>query len=358
MSLVTSLAVMLCALYVMAEIVDQHFVKSLDRISAWLGLPPSVAGATLLAFGTSAPEISTALVALFAEGAHPGTGVGSIVGSAIFQVLVVIGFSAMVQRAHLNWRPILRDSLCYAVSIALLILFIDDGRLTLAEGATLVGCYLLYLGLMAWWVRNVDEAEPEPPPPPAQSPGPWSRFHRAIMTPARVALGVIPDVDHHPRWTVPVFALSLAGVGYACFWLVLAAEAFATHVGVSATVIALTILAGGTSLPEVLASAVISRQGRGDMAIANAIGSNIFDILVSLGLPVLLYCAMHGDLTAIDEANIGSSVVLLFTTLIVVVVLMAIQRFRIGRPFGAFLVLLYAVYVWAAYQGHIDRIHL
>lgn len=357
-----SLLVMLLALYAMAEIVDAHFLKSLDVIAHWLKLPPSVAGATLLAFGTSAPEISTALVALFAEGAHPGTGIGSIVGSAIFQILVVIGFAAMVRSSTLSWRPLLRDSVFYAISIVMLAVFVEDGRFTLLEAASLVGTYLLYLLLMLWWARRAGEAMAAPTgdDPPATGLAQtrrWSRIQGIIMKPARLLLAFVPDVERHPRWTVPVFLMSLGGIGFCCYWLVLAAEAFAIQVGIEATIVALTVLAGGTSLPEVLASAIVSRQGRGDMAIANALGSNIFDILVSLGLPVLIYCAMYGDLTTVGDANVGASIILLFATLTMVVVLIAMQRFRVGRFFGGFLIVLYGAYVWLAYAGHIEQVH-
>jgi Ca2+/Na+ antiporter len=113
-------------------------------------------------------------------------------------------------------------------------------------------------------------------------------------------------------------------------------------------------LAGGSSIPEMISSAIVAKQGRGDMAIANAIGSNIFDILMSLGLPVLIFILIKGQpLTDLGGANITSSIILLFTTLIVVVLLLFIQRFKASRPFGLFLMFLYVIYVVAAYMGWI-----
>ena len=90
------------------------------------------------------------------------------------------------------------------------------------------------------------------------------------------------------------------------------------------------------------------------MAIANAIGSNIFDVLISLGLPVLCYCAMYGDVEGLGGATITSSIVLLLATLLMVIGLLAAQRFRIGRVFGVGLMLVYAVYVVSAYVGLFD----
>lgn len=348
-------AVVAIAFYAMSAVVSGPFLKSLDILAKRMKLPSSVAGATLLAFGTSAPEISTALVALFAEGAHPATGVGAIVGSAIFQILVVVGFAAMVKSSTLDWRPVLRDTIFYALSIVLLIVFIWDDRFTVLEAWALVGTYALYLAVMWFWTRNVDEeeVEPEPVQPPPKPDTFTRRSLRALTWPVDVLVRVIPDPVERPAWTVPAFLLSLGLIGYACYWLVFAAEALALGLSVPPAIIALTILAGGSSIPELISSATVSRQGRGDMAIANAIGSNIFDVLMSLGLPVLLYCMIYGDVVGLGGATVTSSIVLLFVTLLMVVGLLAAQRFRVGRWFGLSLVVVYIVYVVAAYLGWI-----
>ena len=352
-----ALLVVLIAFYVMSAVVEGPFIKSLDLLARWMKLPSSVAGATLLAFGTSAPELSTALVALFAEGAHASTGVGSIVGSAIFQILVVVGFAAVVKRSQLDWRPVIRDALFYALSIVLLAVFVRDDRLTLVEASILVGSYGVYLLVMWVWARKVDEPEQDEPEqtPEAdeepEEPGVVRRLAGVLTWPIDRLVGLLPDPEAKPRWTLPVFVVSLALIGGSCYWLVFAAEALALALSVPPAVIALTILAGGSSIPELVSSATIARQGRGDMAIANAIGSNIFDVLVSLGLPVLIYCSMYGDLVGLGGATITSSLVLLVATLVMVVGLLAAQRFRIGRVFGGFLILAYVGYVVAAYLG-------
>jgi K+-dependent Na+/Ca+ exchanger-like protein len=352
-----SVLIVVVAFYAMAAVVGGPFIKSLDIIAKRMKLPSSVAGATLLAFGTSAPELSTAVVALFAEGAHASTGVGSIVGSAIFQILVVVGFAASVKASKLDWRPVLRDTVFYALSIALLIFFVRDDRFTLVEATVLVGSYGVYLLVMWVWTRRVDEgsetpASSEPPTEPPSKPESSPRRALRVMTwPIDRLVAWIPDPTTSPRSTIPVFLLSLALIGGACYWLVFAAEALALALSVPPAIIALTILAGGSSIPELISSAAVSRQGRGDMAIANAVGSNIFDILVSLGLPVLIYCSMYGDLEGIGGATVTSSIVLLFATLLMVVGLLAAQRFRVGRGFGIFLIFVYVIYVAAAYLG-------
>lgn len=385
MSIWLALVVILLAFYVMTEIVDRHFIKSLDNIAEWMKLPPSVAGATLLALGTSAPEISTALFALFLEGANPATGVGTIVGSAIFQMLVVIGFAAVVKTSYLNWRPVMRDSLFYAFSVGLLILFVRDNKFTLTEGIIFVSSYFLYLFVLFLWTKYVNEEASQPSngfeipngsariefegaaqhtdaPRPIEAietdmedetaRNPFKILQKSLGYPVEFIMNLIPDPEEKPKWTIPVFLLSLVIIAYASYWLVIAAEALAGEMGIPPAIIALTILAGGSSIPEMISSAIVSKQGRGDMAIANAIGSNIFDILMSLGLPVLLFIAIKGEpLNDLGGTNITSSIILLFITLIVVVLLLFIQKFKANRPFGIFLMILYVAYVIAAYTG-------
>lgn len=387
MSIWLALVVILLAFYVMTEIVDRHFIKSLDNIAEWMKLPPSVAGATLLALGTSAPEISTALFALFLEGANPATGVGTIVGSAIFQILVVIGFAAVVKTSYLNWRPVMRDSIFYAFSVGLLILFVADNKFTLIEGIAFVGSYFFYLFVLFLWTKYVNEEAPVPrngfdipagsartefegaahhldTPRPIEAiekdmedetrRNPFKILQKTLGYPVEFIMDLIPDPEEKPRWTIPVFLLSLIIIAGASYFLVIAAEALAKEMDIPPAIIALTILAGGSSIPEMISSAIVAKQGRGDMAIANAIGSNIFDILMSLGLPVLIFILIKGQpLTDLGGANITSSIILLFTTLIVVVLLLFVQRFKASRPFGFFLIFLYVIYVVAAYMGWI-----
>ena len=359
MEIIYSLAIIAITFYTLSEVVDKYFIKSLDNISKWLKLTPSVAGATLLAFGTSAPEISTALIALNRGGDSISTGVGTIVGSAIFQILVVIGFAAAVKTSYLDWRPVVRDGLFYAYSVGLLVLFVQDGKFDRLESLILVGSYFLYLGLLFAWTKLVKEKEVDFNELEIDD-GEGASFEEKnvvekawfILTwPVSKILSFIPDASKKPAWTIPVFVISLAIIGAGSYFMVNAAETLALAIGIPTAIVALTILAGGTSIPEVISSAVVSRQGRGDMAIANAIGSNIFDILMSLGLPVLIYTFTTGDLESIGGSNITSSILLLFVTLLAVLLILASQKFKASRPFGFFLILLYVIYIFLAYGG-------
>lgn len=369
----------------MARIVDDYFIKSLDNISEWLKLPESVAGATLMAIGTSAPELSTALFALFLANTSPATGVGTIVGSAIFQILVVIGFSALVKTSYLNWRPVLRDGIFYAITVLLLVVFVNDGKFTFVESSLLLITYVGYLVLLYFWTKYVPEDNKEPNVIDIFTAGTsskaWVRIRnfltngngkklnfdifkvssknhsrikdvmRVITMPVDMIIDLLPEPSKSKKTTIFIFVASLGSIAALSYILVLVAENMALRLGIAPAVVALTILAGGSSIPEMIGSAVVSKQGRGDMAISNAIGSNIFDILVSLGLPLFLYTALRGDLDTFGGENITSSIFLLFATMLMVLLLLAAQKFRVGKAFGLVLIMVYVLYVVAAYGG-------
>ena len=359
MSLALSMVLLVVSFLVIGVVTRRYFLPSLQNIARWLKLSQSIAGATLLAFGTSAPELFTASITLLFLQSTPSFGIGTIVGSALFQILVVIGFAAMVRGQPLLWRPVMRDAIAYAVAVLLLYVFARDGVFTAMEGAVFVGSYFVYLGVLAFWSRHEhlsadesaerDGAEREP----AAAPAPLLSRLSVVARPVEWLLSPLPNPREHPRWTLPVFFLSLGAIGSGAYVFVRAGESFALFLGVDPTIIALTVIAGGTSLPEMVASAIVAREGKGDMAVANALGSNTFDISISLGLPVLVATLVHGSIEGVGGANITTSILLLFATLVAVIGLLALQRFRAGRLFGGLLLLLYAAYVVAAYRGWI-----
>jgi K+-dependent Na+/Ca+ exchanger-like protein len=359
MNILLSVVVIAGCFYIMSKVVDEYFIPSLDVISKWLKLPQSVAGATLMAMGTSAPEVGTATFAFFLPQGNPSIGFGTVVGSAIFNILVVIGFTAMIKTSYLNWRPVIRDGVFYFFSIGLLAWFVADGVMTLIESGILLFSYLIYLVALWLWVRYSDEVI-EPDPIELVDEGVEEISHSkslkdhviGIFTyPVYRMLAILPDVEEKPRWTIPVFTLSLVIIGLLSYVLVVSAESLATGLGIPPVIIALTVLAGGSSIPEMIGSAIVTKQGRGDMAISNAMGSNIFGVQVSLGLPVFLYVLSHGTLYDLGGANISSSIMLLFFTLMAVLVLMTVKKFMISRMLGLILIGMYGFYVVAAYAG-------
>lgn len=132
----------------LAIVCDEYFCESLEQISSALSLSDDVAGATFMAAGSSAPELFTAIITVFIA---PGEqGVGTIVGSAVFNICVIVGITSLCagQVLQLWWYPLMRDSTVYAASILLMLWAMSDGQVTPMEAGTLVSCYVLYVAIM------------------------------------------------------------------------------------------------------------------------------------------------------------------------------------------------------------------
>ncbi|XP_061104287.1 sodium/potassium/calcium exchanger 3-like [Conger conger] len=146
----------LCAIYMfyaLAIVCDEYFVPSLEKISENLHLSEDVAGATFMAAGSSAPELFTSLIAVFIT--KGDVGVGTIVGSAVFNILVIIGVCGLFagQSVSLTWWPLFRDSLFYIFSVLALILVIYDERVVWWESVLLISLYGLYILIMTFNVK-------------------------------------------------------------------------------------------------------------------------------------------------------------------------------------------------------------
>lgn len=131
-----------------AIVCDEYFVQSLNRISKDLQLKDDIAGATFMAAGSSSPELFTSLIgALIAKS---DVGVGTIVGSAVFNVLFIVSICALAAKSvlHIDWFPITRDCFCYTLAIIALILCIEDGQVHWYEATVLLGLYLGYILIM------------------------------------------------------------------------------------------------------------------------------------------------------------------------------------------------------------------
>lgn len=342
-----SFAIMALAIYVLAIITDEYFIVSLDQISIRLKLPHSVAGASLMAMGSSAPELGIALLALFtASGAHSDVGIGTIVGSAVFNILVITGVSAVVLPARVGMKAVVRDISAYVLAVALLIATLLDGRVTLLEAASYLGIYVLYLILLARWNRlpgNDDEDGPiemveEEIRQEHVRAGLYFRITDAVSRAVGVLMG-------DPRRSYGrAFLVSILLIGVISWVLVESSVRFADALGIPPVIVALTLLAAGTSVPDLFASVIVARQNRGGMAVANAVGSNIFDILVGLGLPWLLAIVVSGHVVPIGNEGLLSSVVILGATVVLLFAFLVTGRLLTRRE-GWVLLAAYVTYV-------------
>ncbi|HEX9921388.1 MAG TPA: calcium/sodium antiporter [Anaerolineae bacterium] len=350
---ISSLIIMALAIFLLTIITDDFFIVSLDQISKKWRLPSNVAGASLMAAGSSAPELGIALFALFSRGgAHSDVGVGTIVGSAVFNILVITGVSAVFRPAKITWLVVVRDCVFYVVSIILLLVTFADGAITLIEAAAFLGMYIVYIVVLFQWetfipahLREViDEPDPETPVYSPQG----GIYHRITSFIAR-QLGFLmgnPETAYGRTFVVSI--LFIVGISWV---LVESSVAFAEALGIPPIIVALTILAGGTSVPDMISSIIVARQGRGEMAVANAVGSNIFDILVGLGLPWILVLIVPGvDIVLVDSGNLWLSTLVLLGTVILLFVFLMTQRV-LSKNEGWILIAVYVVYVLWTWLG-------
>ncbi len=238
-------------------------VRGASRLAMSFGISPLVVGLTVVAFGTSAPEMAVSVGAVL-DG-RTDIAVGNVVGSNIFNVLFILGASALIVPLVVNVQ-LIRQEVPIMIGASLLLLVLGlDGRLGWLDGAlllALMAAYTLFLVLQSRHQNRADCADFESENRRAEA-GAWD---------ARlpVQLGLI--------------ALGLLGLVGGSQWLVDSAVHFARALGVSDLVIGLTIVAAGTSMPEVAASITAALKGERDIAVGNVVGSNTFNILGCLGL--------------------------------------------------------------------------
>lgn len=239
-------------------------VRGASRLAGAFGLSPLVIGLTVVAFGTSAPELAVTLRAV--RMGESGIAIGNVVGSNIANILLILGVSALFSPLAVNSQVIRLDvPLMVAASLGVYLLSLD-GSIGRVDGALLLATLLAYTGFRAYRSRKEagavrEQFEGAPRARPSERPWPFQ-------------LGLV------------VAGLLLLVLG--ARWLVSVAAGAAAALGVSPVVVGLTVVAVGTSLPELAASVIATRRGERDIAVGNAVGSNLFNILGALGLGALL----------------------------------------------------------------------
>ncbi|XP_033847129.1 sodium/potassium/calcium exchanger 4 isoform X4 [Periophthalmus magnuspinnatus] len=442
---------------------DEYFVTSLEKICEKLDLSEDVAGATFMAAGSSAPELFASVIGVFIT--HGDVGVGTIVGSAVFNILCIIGVCGIFagQVVMLTFWAVFRDSSYYILSVIALIAFIYDEKIVWWESVVLVVMYAGYILIMKFnssmqrfFTRKpkknvangnaaVTSSELEDVKPSKEysrgsvvmvdeiinaSPskfrfpeaglrvmvtshfGPKTRLRmasRLIITEKLVQTangvetqvvdgkvdlenGTVPEDKkpeteesdtispfHIPRgcgskikwlisWplllllflTVPncakprwekffmvSFILStvwIAVFSYVMVWMV---TIIGYTLGIPDVIMGITFLAAGTSVPDCIASLIVARQGLGDMAVSNTIGSNVFDILVGLGVPWFLQtvCISYGSEVMINSRGLVYSVVLLLGSVALTVLGIHLNKWRLDFKLGVYVLILYAIFL-------------
>jgi cation:H+ antiporter len=253
-------------------------VRGASRVAAAFGISSLVIGLTVVAFGTSSPELGVSLMASI--GGNPDVAIGNVVGSNIFNVLFVLGISALIAPLVVAQQLIRLDVPVMIGASILMLFFALDGRIEVWEAAILVLLGVLYTGYIIRASRREKNAE--------------------VIKEYQQEYGV-PVQKKKMGITLSVI-LILVGLGALILgsrWLVEGAVFLAQQFGVSDLIIGLTVIAVGTSLPEVATSVVASIRGERDIAVGNVVGSNIFNILFILGITG---CVSKGGIAVVESA--------------------------------------------------------
>lgn len=237
-------------------------VRGASRLAALAGISPLIVGLTVVAFGTSAPELAVSVSASL--GGRSDIAVGNVVGSNIFNVLFILGISALVSRLVVSSRLVQIDvPLMIAASVAVF-LFGRDGAIGPIEGI------VLFVGLFCYTAWTVYQSRKESAPVHAEFEKEFAQEPKVSRAQAMIQILLIIG--------------GLVVLTFGARWLVSGCVTVARLAGMSELLIGLTIVAAGTSLPEVAASVLASFRGERDIAVGNVVGSNLFNIMCVLGL--------------------------------------------------------------------------
>ena len=240
----------------------EALVRGASRLAGTVGISSLVIGLTVVAFGTSAPELAVSVQSAFQGQAD--IAVGNVVGSNIFNVLFILGLSALIIPLHVSRQLIRFDVPVMIVVSVVTWLFSLDGHIVLWEGA------LLFLGIILYTVFLIRQSRRETAEIKAEYEEEFGA--EAPKTPTGILVNVL------------FIVAGLFMLVFGSRWLVAGAVFIAQLFGISELVIGLTIVAAGTSLPEVATSVVAALRGERDIAVGNVVGSNIFNLMAVLGM--------------------------------------------------------------------------
>ena len=281
-------------------------------------VPEFIIGLTVVAVGTSTPELVVSV--LSAIGGQSDVAIGNVVGSNIFNVFVILGVCALIRPVPLTAGNIRRD-IPFGVLVSLLLLALPQDSL-LCKGAAdrigrLDGAAMLALYILLMWYTIRKTKRPEATAPTEGSKAPMAAWLTAVM-----------------------IVGGLAGLVFGGEMFLRSATSIARSLGVSESVIAITLVAGGTSLPELASSLVSLFKGKAEMALGNVIGSNIANILLILGVSATIHPLSMGGITVWDLLMV------LLSSVVVFLAAFTFKRKAIDRWEGALFVAIYAVYIW------------
>jgi K+-dependent Na+/Ca+ exchanger family protein len=289
------------------------FTDGAAAIARKMNIPEIVIGLTIVAMGTSAPELFTSVVS--ALKGSTGLALGNIVGSNIFNSLLIVGAAAAVAPIPISQVTIVKDIPFALVSSLLLTAVCLDGNLTRLDSLLLLIGFALFLAYTLQMARNGTTEDSK------------SETSQAL-------------------WKNILFII----IGLACLIVgsnlfVNGASTVAEQLGISDAIIGLTIVAGGTSLPELATSIISARKGQSGIAIGNVVGSNVFNILAILGITGFISPMRNlGGITTIDFTMLILSIILVWA--------MSFTKHKIERWEGFTLIGIFTLYLgWLIYSA-------
>ncbi len=294
----------------------EFLIKGAVSCAAMIGVTPLAIGLTVVAFGTSAPELTVSLSAVLAGSGDISA--GNVIGSNIFNIACILGITALICPIHITWQIIRFDvPVMIAVSILGTILILD-ARLSRIDGAVLFACVVAYT---FWTLKASRKAKPET---------------------QQEAKEQVPQKTYSMPFSISfvVFGLLMLVGGSKLF--VSGAVSIARSWNISEAVIGLTIVSIGTSLPELATSVVAALRRQSDIAVGNIVGSNIFNILAILGITALV---RPYSVPGIRHSD-------LFVMLLAAIILLPLMwtKFKLNRVEGSLLLAIYVgymVYLWS-----------
>ncbi len=303
--------------FVVLIIGADYLVKGASSVAKRLNISDLIIGLTVVSFGTSAPELAVNIMA--ASGGSPGMAIGNVVGSNIFNLLVIVGIAAMIRPIGIH-RSLVKIEIPYAILAAFVLIAVagdqflgeDSGVISRSDGVILLLFFAIFIYYIFLSARN-GQINPEDAP------------------------------KEEKTYTLPLSLLFVAGGLAALIFggdlIVDNATELARGWGMSETVIGLTIVAAGTSLPELATSVMAAYRGNSEIAIGNVVGSNIFNIFFILGVSASIAPLPFA------KNNMADVVICAMATILVLVLAFRGKGIRIDKKEGALLFTLYIGYV-------------
>ncbi|MAC78582.1 MAG: sodium:proton exchanger [Rhodobacteraceae bacterium] len=293
-------------------------VKGAVNLSLRLGVPALIVSLTIVAFGTSAPELLVAIKATLNDA--PGIALGNVVGSNIANILLVLGIPALLARLHTSECDTRKSFVMMIAASVLFIALVFRGTLGVGAGLILLAALALVLGDNIW----------------------DARCHRKAGEDQDDELEGLDEADPDmPYWRIALYlVLGLVGLPMGASLLVDSATEIALAYGVSQSVIGLTLVAVGTSLPELATTVMAALRRQADVALGNVIGSNVFNLLAIIGV-----ASFFGPIR-VDPEFLDFDVWVMLASALLMIPFVFFKR-DITWPWGLALVTLYGAYVAA-----------